>query len=130
MSKSVQPIVLKEGCQLLVEVEEVELSPDLTMGELAPYLPPGTEEICFGKGERFQKIADLLRQNLTGVFETVAEAVKEKQPDEWGVEVSIGFKGKSNPIPVILSGEANAAIKVHAKWTKDKSEEQETVQDG
>ena len=117
MKTSIQPIELKGGGQLLVEVEEAELPKAMTAGkEAIPNLPPGAEEIGFS--DKFQDIAAMLRQNLTGIFETVAESVKEKQPDEWGVEVNIGFKGKTNPIPVILSGEANAAIKVHAKWVK------------
>ncbi|MCP4134935.1 MAG: hypothetical protein GY754_28430, partial [bacterium] len=37
---------------------------------------------------------------------------------EWTLELNIGFKGKANPVPVILSGESNAAIKVTAKWFK------------
>ncbi len=122
MKTTIQSIELKEGCQLLVEVEEVELPKTGTGNESIPNLPLGAEEIGFS--DKVQDITDLLRQNLSGIFETVAESVKEKQPDEWGVEVNIGFKGKANPVPVILSGEANAAIKVHAKWTKYKPEAQ------
>ncbi|GEM_PF-3484939 len=36
---------------------------------------------------------------------------------EWTLELNIGFKGKANPVPVILSSESNA-IKVTAKWFK------------
>ncbi|MCI5144711.1 MAG: hypothetical protein D3923_04110, partial [Candidatus Electrothrix sp. AR3] len=93
MKTSIQSIELKDGGQLLVEVEEAELPQAMIGGELSPNQPPGTEEIGFS--DRFQDIATLLRQNLTGIFDTVAEAVKEKQPDEWGVEVNIGFKGKT-----------------------------------
>ncbi len=133
MSKSVQLIQMKDGGQLWVEVEEVEIPAELTQGgtagELSPNMPLGTEEICFREkvkelGDKIRDVNEILRQSLSGIFETVAESVKEKQPDEWGVEVNIGFKGKTNPIPVILSGEANASIKVHAKWTKDKPEAQ------
>ncbi|MCI5179519.1 MAG: hypothetical protein D3911_09430 [Candidatus Electrothrix sp. AW3_4] len=120
MKTSIQSIELKEGAQLLIEVEEVELPKTRKGSDSIPNLPPGTEEIGFN--DKVQDIKELLRQNLSGIFETVAESVKAKQPDEWGVEVNIGFKGKSNPVPVILSGEANAAIKVHAKWVKDKPE--------
>ncbi|MCI5217834.1 MAG: hypothetical protein D3914_01240 [Candidatus Electrothrix sp. LOE2] len=122
MKTSIQSIALKEGGQLLIEVEDIELPGTVTGNESIPNLPPGAEEIGFN--DKVRDITDLLRQNLSGIFETVAESVKTKHPDEWGVEVNIGFKGKTNPVPVILSGEANAAIKVHAKWTKDKSEAQ------
>ena len=122
MKTSIQSIELKEGAQLLIEVEEVELPKIGTGNGSIPNLPPGAEEIGFS--DKVHDIKELLRQNLSGIFETVAESVKAKQPDEWGVEVNIGFKGKTNPVPVILSGEANAAIKVHAKWTKEKPEAQ------
>ena len=133
MSKSVQRIQMKDGGQLWVEVEEVDLPAELTTSgkerELPSNMPPGAEEIGFKDkakelGDKIRDVNEILRQSLSSIFETVAESVKEKQPDEWGVEVNIGFKGKTNPIPVILSGEANASIKVHAKWTKDKPETQ------
>ncbi|CAK8713233.1 hypothetical protein KKHLCK_02270 [Candidatus Electrothrix laxa] len=133
MSKSVQSIELKNGVQLWVEVEDVDLPAELTTSgkeqELPSNMPPGTEEIGFKEkvkevGDKVRDVNEILRQSLSSIFETVAESVKEKQPDEWGVEVNIGFKGKTNPIPVILSGEANASIKVHAKWSKDKPEAQ------
>ncbi|MCI5167158.1 MAG: hypothetical protein D3903_13955 [Candidatus Electrothrix sp. GM3_4] len=133
MSKSVQRIQMKDGGQLWVEVEEVDLPVELPTSEkereLPSNMPPGTEEIGFKDkvkevGDKVRDVNEILRQSLSSIFETVAESVKEKQPDEWGVEVNIGFKGKTNPIPVILSGEANASIKVHAKWTKDKPEAQ------
>ncbi|MCI5223535.1 MAG: hypothetical protein D3924_12905 [Candidatus Electrothrix sp. AR4] len=136
MKTSIQSIELKDGGQLLVEVEEAELPQAMITGrESISNLPPGTEEIGFKDkakelGDKIKDVNEILRQSLSSIFETVAESVKEKQPDKWGVEVNIGFKGKTNPVPVILSGEANAAIKVHAKWTKDTSKEQETVQDG
>jgi hypothetical protein len=62
----------------------------------------------------------MLKGTLIGVFNFVHDSLKDNAPDEWGVELSIGFKGTTNPIPVIVSGEANAAIKVNAKWVKPK----------
>lgn len=119
MTTSIQSIQLKNGGQLFVEVEEIEdaqLPEILTKPKLAANQPPGTEEIGFS--DKLTDVSDLLRKNLQGICDTVADSFKEIQPDEWGVEVNIGFKGKANPIPVILGGEANAAIKVHAKWKK------------
>ncbi len=50
--------------------------------------------------------------------QTVQEGLREYQPDEWTLEINMGFKGKASPIPVILSGEAQGGIKVTAKWKK------------
>jgi hypothetical protein len=46
--------------------------------------------------------------------------VKAANPDEWSVEMNIGFKGKATPIPYIASGELDGGIKITATWKKDK----------
>jgi hypothetical protein len=59
-----------------------------------------------------------LQQNIKTIAETVHASFQAHQPEEWTLELNIGFKGKASPIPVILSGEASGAIKVTAKWLK------------
>lgn len=59
-----------------------------------------------------------LRQSISAVATEVSEAFVEAAPTEWAVEINIGFKGKVNPIPVIVSGGAEASLKVVAKWKK------------
>lgn len=59
-----------------------------------------------------------LEQNIKTLAETVRASFQAHQPEEWSLELNIGFKGKTSPIPVILSGEASGGIKVTAKWKK------------
>lgn len=59
-----------------------------------------------------------LQQNIKTIAESVHASFHAHQPEEWTLELNIGFKGKASPIPVILSGEATGAIKVTAKWLK------------
>ncbi len=62
-----------------------------------------------------------LQNNIGTLANTVYDSFKSHQPDEWTLELNVGFKGKTSPIPVILSGEASGAIKVTAKWKKASS---------
>jgi Holliday junction resolvasome RuvABC endonuclease subunit len=65
---------------------------------------------------------ETLQDNIQTLAETVHQSLQAHQPDEWSLELNIGFKGKTSPIPVILSGEASGAIKVTAKWKKASGE--------
>jgi hypothetical protein len=73
--------------------------------------PTGTKEFVFDT-------MGSLRSSIAAMASTAAAAFAESAPAEWSVEINIGFKGKSTPIPVILSGEANTSLKVIAKWKK------------
>jgi len=68
---------------------------------------------------RMQDTMSLLKGTLGSTANMVYEGVKECSPKEWSLELNIGFKGKASPVPVILSGESNVAIKVTAKWVND-----------
>ena len=48
---------------------------------------------------------------------TVQSALKDTQPDEWTLELNLGFKGQAG-IPFVTQGEANGAVKVTAIWKK------------
>jgi hypothetical protein len=38
-------------------------------------------------------------------------------PDEWKLEISLGFKTNSN-IPFLAAGEGNGSVKVSATWKR------------
>jgi hypothetical protein len=61
--------------------------------------------------------ADELSRDLETVTHAVTNAMGHATVDAWAVELSIGFKAGVK-VPVLMSGEANAAIKVTLSWKK------------
>ncbi len=111
----IKGIQLSDGSSIYVEMEEADL-PESIQGEQADDLPEGAEETSTA-GKVYDAM-QLLKNTLSSAAETVHEGIQKAEPDEWTMELNIGFKGKANPVPVILSGESNVAIKVTAKWFK------------
>lgn len=65
-----------------------------------------------------KKLADLaetLRDLIGAVTTPVQSALESSKPEEWSLEFNIGFKAETG-LPFIAKGEANAAVKVTAKW--------------
>ena len=109
-------IRLAGGGVLFVETEDVEIPHVLALAEPGRKLPEGAEEV--GAREMARDTLQLLHDTLKPVAEAVHEAFVKAQPDEWGMELNIGFKGKVNPVTVIVSGETSVAIKIKATWKK------------
>ena len=114
----IRPMTLENGSIIYIEVQDTDVEPLVreASSKSAADLPDDVE--LTGTAERLSDAARMLRETLQGIVGSLNEAIQEHQPDEWGVELNIGFKGKADFIPVILSSEANAALKVHAKWKK------------
>ncbi|MCJ7600217.1 MAG: hypothetical protein MUO63_01800 [Desulfobulbaceae bacterium] len=115
MSEIVE-IKLAGGGSLFVETEDVEIPAAPALAATGRRLPEGAEEV--GAKEMVKDAVQLLHDTLKPVAEAIHEAFVKAQPEEWGMELNIGFKGKANPIPVIVSGEASVAIKIRASWKK------------
>jgi hypothetical protein len=109
-------IKLAGGGVLFVETEDVAIPHVPALAATGRKLPAGAEEV--GAREMARDTLQLLHDTLKPVAEAVHEAFVKAQPDEWGMELNIGFKGKANPIPVIVSGEASVAIRIKATWKK------------
>jgi hypothetical protein len=58
----------------------------------------------------------VLEKGLNDIISSVRTAIAASKPSSWNLELSIGFKGKTSPIPVILAGEANASMKLKIEW--------------
>lgn len=117
----IKDVTLTDGTVILIEMEDADVPSSATadFGQ-----PPGTE--LTSATDKLVDTMKSLQGTLRGVLQVVHEAIKEKAPSEWGVELNIGFKGKTSPIPVIVSGEASASVKVHAKWVKPNEQSSET----
>jgi hypothetical protein len=109
----IKDVELRDGTVIYIEMEEANLPTEI---QGSSDLPPGAEEVT-----ALDKAIDTmakLKSTLWAFFEVISESVGTNPPEEWGAEVNIGFKGRINPVPVVVSGESSVAIKVRAKWVK------------
>ena len=109
----IKGIKLDDETVIYVEMDEADLPKSVTSAT-ADDLPEGAEPVR-AKG-RAKNAIEILKGMLVGTANALHEGIKKTKPDEWNLEMNIGFKGKVNPIPVILSGESNVAMKVTLKW--------------
>ena len=61
--------------------------------------------------------ADAVRDTIAALAETVHQGLVALEPDEWKLELNLGFKGKTG-LPFVAEGEANGAVKVCATWKR------------
>jgi hypothetical protein len=52
---------------------------------------------------------------LSAITSSIRQALEKSKPNEWSVELLVGFKGEAG-IPCLTKGEANASIKLTARW--------------
>lgn len=117
MASEIQELHLQNGKSIFIEVQIAE---DINLRNSPSDiddLPPGAEPTGFKDGFAFTMF--LFRENIRNMAETVHEALKDMSPDEWGVEMNIGFKGTATPIPFIASGELESGVKVSVTWKKE-----------
>ena len=114
----IKQVSLHDGTLILIEMEEADI-PQTKMTD--NYGLPEEAEPA-GVADKVIDTMQSLQETLGGIFQVIQNSIKDKSPSEWGVELNIGFKGKTNPMPVILSAEANASIKIHAKWIESTQE--------
>lgn len=98
------------GKIIYIEVTEAELEQPAT-GEQG--LPEGFE--YSSAKDRIVAAGDAVRDTIAALAETVHQGISSLKPEEWTLEVNLGFKGKAG-IPFVSEGEANGAVKVTAKW--------------
>lgn len=58
-----------------------------------------------------------LERGISNLCSTLMQALQKAAPDAWSVEFNLGFKAAGG-VPVLLSGEGNAALKVTLSWKK------------
>lgn len=101
---------IKVGDQtILVEVTDVQVE-----GQ-TPGTPGGFEYTSVDK--QVGDVKDRIAALLSGLAAPVQEGLQALGPEEWTLELSLGFKGGTG-IPFLASAEANGAVKVTAKWKK------------
>lgn len=113
----IKSIELANGRTIFVEMQTAEVPTITKRHDADQYdFPEGAEAVGFK--EDVADAIEALKDNIRELAETVHASLQSRQPDEWTLEMNIGFKGTTRPIPVILSGEASGGIKVTATWKK------------
>ena len=97
-------------------LDESKLPKSTAVSSYQPRLPEGAKPV--GVVDDAIDALKSMQQQITTLAKTVNDSFSAHQPEEWSLELNFGFKGKSSPIPVLLSGEASGSVKVTAKWKK------------
>lgn len=113
---STTKLITIDGVQVYVEVEELNggVSTPVSTGSgggVRRNIEPTSV------ADKLVNVGDSLRAAIKAVTGPVQSALKDLPPDEWTMELNIGFKGEAG-VPCITKGEANASIKLTAKWKK------------
>jgi chemotaxis response regulator CheB len=96
----IKPITLDDGSQILVEVEQAEVPAAASQSDLPA------------------DAMQLMRHGIAAMARNVRESLAGESPDEWTMELGVGFKGEDRPIPVIVTGASTGSVKVTAKWKR------------
>ena len=93
------------------QVDRVVAPPGVSDQELPDYIE------YTGVQDKVIAAADAVRDTIAALAETVHQGLAALKPDEWKLEVNLGFKGKTG-LPFVAEGEANGAVKVSATWKR------------
>jgi NTP-dependent ternary system trypsin peptidase co-occuring protein len=105
-------LIRLNGAEIYVEVDELDtqFSRSPATGDLADRGLTAT-----GVADRVADAGYELRQMLSAVTSSIQQALEKSRPNEWTVELSVGFKGEAG-VPCLTRGQTNATIKLTAKW--------------
>lgn len=115
---STTKLITIDGVQVYVEVEALALPvPTAAPAPATRGVSPHRNVEPTGVAEKIGDVGNQLRAAIKSITGPMHSALQELPPDEWTIELNIGFKGEAG-IPCITKGEANASVKVTAKWKK------------
>lgn len=117
MATEIRELRLSNEKRIFVEVEIAENNSITAFAPQVKDLPAGAEPA--GMLDDALIGMKLFQENITNMAESVYNSLTELKPDEWSVEMNIGFKGKATPIPFIATGEMEGGIKVTVTWKKE-----------
>jgi hypothetical protein len=113
--RKIEPFEL-QGKIIYIEVTEAEVEPGLVLPPASePELPSHMEHTS--ARDKLVSAGDAMRDTIAALAETVHQGIAHLAPDEWKMEVTLGFKGKTG-IPYVAEGEANGAVKISATWKR------------
>ncbi len=109
-NRKIEPIIIK-GKTIWVEVSEIDMGQPAEAPDHPKDLREGAEPTSIG-----EKVISV-RDTLEAVVGAVSDGMEAASPDEWSVEVNLGFDGETK-IPFLAEGGVKAGIKVSAKWKR------------
>lgn len=116
--RKISPVEIN-GKTIWIEVEDIDItqpiSPprdnrpnDLLDDDAAPVGP---------MSDYFKDKVSSVADTLEAVVGAIDKGISKISPDEWSIEVNIGFEGEHN-IPFLAKSSVNGGVKVNAKWKK------------
>lgn len=110
-SRSIQPLKFGDDT-IYIEVSDVD--------EIGKAKEPADRFENVSALDRVRESGKEVRATVKALCTTMQSALQETQPDEWTLELNLGFKGQAG-IPFVTQGEANGAVKITATWKKSSS---------
>lgn len=118
---AIKPMQLADGSTIYIEVENTTEAVELIShsNQSKPDLPPGAEptgivdDIVIG--------GKLLQETIGNTVENVHQSLQKAKPDEWSVELNVGFESTEKGIISYL-GKGNGSLKVTATWKKPRED--------
>lgn len=84
-------------------------------------LDQGAGYVSGGNAGLLRSIAEIDANELTSGVENIcgalAQAMSKAAPKSWSIEFGLGFTANGG-IPILLSGQANVALKITLNWNK------------
>jgi len=111
----IKSISLQNNQKLLIEVIDTELPVESLPTNTISDLPEGAEPV--GVIDDVLDSMEILREQVSNIASSIKEAFNENMPNEFSVEMGIGFAGEG-AIPFIASAKSNANLKIKATWKK------------
>ncbi len=123
MATQIQEIQMSDGEKIFVAVEvSDDIAVPIAFKEIKD-LPPGAEPTGVVNDAIMSMY--LFKACIKSMAKSARDALKDVNPDEFSVEMNIGFIGKTNPIPFIAGADLQGGVKVTATWKKE--EEKKTT---
>lgn len=105
------------GKTVWIEVEDVDIVGEAIQSANAPGdLRAGARPVGVISDSIKGKLEEI-GEMMEAVVSTVGKGIDKVSPEEWSIEVSIGFAGEKQ-IPYLAKGSASGGVKVSAKWKK------------
>lgn len=121
-NRKIAPVEI-DGKTIWIELEDIEVQQSAgvignSSDQQLPAMPDGAEPV--GVGSYLREKATNITEELEAIVGMIGRGIEKVSPDEWSIELSIGFAAEKDiAIPYISAkGKGEGGIKVTAKWKK------------